>query len=144
MIKYFCDKCDRELESCDIFVLSVTPPEVRSWNDNALTGECILCRECLEKFQYWVLVTNNDEEVKRAEQTEPSKTHDLRTETHACVKDKKKPCADCEYHDWRIDDHIGYISVCNGIGKCPYNIEETITSEPSADVGLPGVNCPGR
>ena len=70
MIKYFCDKCDRELERFDIFVLSVTPPEVRTWDDNALTGECILCRECLEKFQYWVLATNNDEEVKRAEQTE--------------------------------------------------------------------------
>ena len=70
--------------------------------------------------------------MSEAEQTEPSQTHDLRTETHG-VRSKKELCAICEYHDWKIDEHIGYISVCKGIGKCPYNVVEIITSEPSTD-----------
>ena len=39
------------------------------------------------------------------------------------------PCGSCEYHDWEWDEHIGFRNICNGIGKCPYNVEETITSE---------------
>ena len=70
--------------------------------------------------------------LDEAEQTEPSQTHEIHTETHG-VRSKKELCAKCEYHDWKIDEHIGYISVCNGIGRCPYNIVETITSEPHTD-----------
>ena len=54
MIKYFCDKCDKELENYDIFTIPVTPPEIRRWDDDARTGECILCRECLDAFQGWL------------------------------------------------------------------------------------------
>ena len=43
---------------------------------------------------------------------------------------KQKPCGSCEYHDWEWDDHIGFRDICKGIGRCPYNVEETVTSEP--------------
>lgn len=57
MIKYFCDKCDKELENYDIFTITVTPPEIRRWDDAARTGECILCRKCLDAFQGWLSVS---------------------------------------------------------------------------------------
>lgn len=54
MIKYFCDKCNRELENYDIFTVTVTPPEIRRWDDNARTGTGILCRECWGRFEGWI------------------------------------------------------------------------------------------
>lgn len=60
MIKYFCDKCEKELENYDIFALTVTPPEIRRWDDDARTGECILCRECLDAFQGWLGLKKTD------------------------------------------------------------------------------------
>lgn len=54
MIKYFCDKCGKELENTDIFTVEVTPPEIRRWDDDALTGICIMCRDCLKAFQKWL------------------------------------------------------------------------------------------
>lgn len=62
MIKYFCDKCEKELEDYDIFTITVTLPEIRRWDDNARTGDCILCRECLDAFQGWLGLkkTNGD------------------------------------------------------------------------------------
>ena len=56
MIKYFCDKCDKELEDYDIFTVTVTPPEVRQWTDDARTGTGILCRECLKKMENWMML----------------------------------------------------------------------------------------
>ena len=47
----------------------------------------------------------------------------------------KKPCGKCEYHDWKWDEHIGYVDICKGIGRCPYNVQETITSEPQTERG---------
>ena len=54
MIKYFCDKCNKELENYDIFTVDVIPPEIRTWEDDANTGTCILCRVCLKEFQKWL------------------------------------------------------------------------------------------
>ena len=54
MIKYFCDKCGKELENVDIFTVEVTPPEIRRWDDDARTGVCIMCRDCLDAFQKWL------------------------------------------------------------------------------------------
>ena len=51
MIKYFCDMCEKQLEEWDIFTVTVTPPEIRQWTDDAYTGACILCRNCLKLFQ---------------------------------------------------------------------------------------------
>lgn len=51
MIKYFCDMCEKQLEEWDIFTVTVTPPEIRQWTDDAYTGTCILCRTCLKLFQ---------------------------------------------------------------------------------------------
>lgn len=53
MVKFFCDKCERELEEIEIFTITVTPPEVRSWSDNERTGTGILCRDCLERLEGW-------------------------------------------------------------------------------------------
>lgn len=41
---------------------------------------------------------------------------------YVCQAERKLPCAKCEYHDWEWDEHIGYRHICNGIGKCPYNV----------------------
>lgn len=60
MIKYFCDKCDRELDSFEIFTITVAPPEIRAWADEARTGTCILCPNCLEVFEGWVKVRTVD------------------------------------------------------------------------------------
>ena len=67
MIKYFCDKCDKELENCDIFTITVTPPEIRRWDDAARTGDCILCRECLDAFQGWLEVIEETEKLTEEE-----------------------------------------------------------------------------
>ena len=60
MIKYFCDKCDKELAHYDVFTVTVTPPEIRQWLDDAMSGECILCRECLKKMQDWIMRRQNE------------------------------------------------------------------------------------
>ena len=48
---------------------------------------------------------------------------------------KKKSCADCEYHDWEVDEHIGFRDICNGIGKCPNKTEpqKEVTACPIID-----------
>ena len=57
MIKYFCDKCGREIGDFnmnEIFTVKVEPPEVRSWQDDTETGTYILCYQCVRKFNDWV------------------------------------------------------------------------------------------
>ena len=98
-------------------------------------GECIECH-------YEPKTELNCSEIPNNCKTQTD-THDKRTETHECVEKPKvkKPCAKCEYHDWVWDEHFGYGSVCNGIGKCPYHVEETITSEPKTE---PQTDCAWR
>lgn len=67
MIKYFCDKCGKELENVDIFTVEVTPPEIRRWDDDARTGVCIMCRECLDAFQGWLSISEQDEQQRERE-----------------------------------------------------------------------------
>ena len=55
MIKYFCDKCGKQLENYDIFTVEITPPEIRQWEDNAYTADpFILCRNCMKSFHVWI------------------------------------------------------------------------------------------
>lgn len=60
MIKYFCDKCGKELKQFDnelsfeLFKVTVDPPEIRKWSDSAETGTYILCYECVRKFNKWL------------------------------------------------------------------------------------------
>ena len=55
MVKYFCDKCNKELEEYEVFAVTVFSPDVRSWNDDAKTGDGILCTECVDAFQKWLM-----------------------------------------------------------------------------------------
>lgn len=60
MIRYFCDKCGKELDSfnntitSDTFTITVKPPEIRKWSDDAETGIYILCYDCVRKFNKWI------------------------------------------------------------------------------------------
>ncbi len=60
MIKYFCDKCGKELEhfdnefTSDLFKVTVDPPDIRKWADDAETGTYILCYNCVRKFNKWL------------------------------------------------------------------------------------------
>ena len=60
MIKYFCDKCGKELPlfnnefTSDMFKITVEPPEVRRYADNAETGSYTLCYGCVRKFNKWL------------------------------------------------------------------------------------------
>lgn len=60
MIRYFCDKCGKELDSfngtisSDTFKVTIEPPEVRRWADDAETGTYILCYDCVRAFNKWV------------------------------------------------------------------------------------------
>ena len=61
MIRYFCDKCGKELDSnnteyfmSDTFKVTIEPPEVRRWADDAETGTYILCYDCIRKFNKWI------------------------------------------------------------------------------------------
>ena len=67
MIKYFCDKCGKEIGDFnmnDVFTVKVEPPEVRSWRDEADTGTYILCYNCVRKLNKWL--NKNDDFVKYA------------------------------------------------------------------------------
>ena len=55
MVKYFCDKCNKELEEYEVFVVTVFSPEISSWNDDAKTGDCILCTKCVDEFRNGLL-----------------------------------------------------------------------------------------
>ena len=60
MIKYFCDKCGKELEhfdnefTSDLFKITVDPPNIRKWADDAEIGTYILCYNCVRKFNKWL------------------------------------------------------------------------------------------
>lgn len=59
MIKYFCDKCNKELNintftNTDVFTVSIEPPELRKWTDDAETGTYILCYSCVREFNKWI------------------------------------------------------------------------------------------
>ena len=66
MIRYFCDKCGKELDSfngtisSDTFKVTIEPPEIRRWADDAETGTYILCYDCVRKFNKWVGDWKND------------------------------------------------------------------------------------
>lgn len=66
MIKYFCDKCGKEIgddvTTAKVFTVTVEPPEVRAWKDEAETGTYILCYDCVRKFNKWII--KNDDAVK--------------------------------------------------------------------------------
>lgn len=55
MIKYFCDKCNCELCEYEIYTITVTPPEIRCWDDDE-AGTDILCRKCWERFEAWIRI----------------------------------------------------------------------------------------
>ena len=50
MTKYFCDRCRKEIGKFKIFTVTVEPPEVRSWADNAEAGTYIFCYDCVRKL----------------------------------------------------------------------------------------------
>lgn len=53
MIKYFCDRCGEEIgdfNMSQIFTVTVEPPEIRSWEADAITGTYILCYDCLKEL----------------------------------------------------------------------------------------------
>lgn len=56
MIKYFCDKCGKELPlfnnefTSGMFKVTIEPPEIRRWADNAETESYILCYGCVRKL----------------------------------------------------------------------------------------------
>lgn len=57
MIKYFCDKCGKEIGDFnlnEVFTIKVEPPEVRAWMDDAETGIYILCFDCTKKLNKWI------------------------------------------------------------------------------------------
>ncbi len=57
MIKYFCDKCGKEISTdifIDVFEVKIKPPEIRSWSDDAETGIYFLCNDCTEKLNKWI------------------------------------------------------------------------------------------
>ena len=70
MIKYFCDKCGKELPlfnnefTADMFKVTVDPPDIRKWSDEAETGTYILCYDCVRKLNKWI--NKNDDFVKHA------------------------------------------------------------------------------
>ena len=61
MIKYFCDKCGKELNNfndsnrfaSDAFTVRVEPPEIRRWTADAETGTYILCYDCAKALNDW-------------------------------------------------------------------------------------------
>lgn len=60
MIKYFCDKCGKELSS-DVFEVEVKPPEIRTWLDEAEAGTYILCYDCTRKLNKWIKTSEKAE-----------------------------------------------------------------------------------
>lgn len=65
MIKYFCDKCGKELPlfnnefTSDMFKVTIEPPEIRRWADDAETGNYMLCYACVRKFNKWLYESDN-------------------------------------------------------------------------------------
>ena len=72
MIKYFCDKCGKELPhdgfTADIFKVEVEPPEIRRWTDEAETGTYILCYNCVRKFNKWLYESDSKYIAMKQEQ----------------------------------------------------------------------------
>ena len=57
MIKYYCDKCDKEVERYIMFTVTITPPEIRQYGDDDIfdySGSGILCRDCIKEFEKWL------------------------------------------------------------------------------------------
>ena len=60
MIKYFCDKCGKEIESfIGGFMIKVEPPELRTMATEAETGSYILCYNCVRKLNKWINKTDD-------------------------------------------------------------------------------------
>ena len=56
MIKYFCDRCGKEInyKSYELFKVTVEPPEVRSCMDGAETETYILCYNCVKGISKFI------------------------------------------------------------------------------------------
>ena len=54
MIRYFCDRCGEEIGKFKTFAVTVEPPEVRTWEDNAVIGSYILCYDCTKGLNEWL------------------------------------------------------------------------------------------
>jgi hypothetical protein len=55
MIRYFCDKCNKEIgEHSELFKIEIEPPEIRRWRDDAETGTYIMCYDCVRLLNKWI------------------------------------------------------------------------------------------
>ena len=69
MIKYFCDKCGKELPlfndafTSDMYTVKIEPPEVRRLVDKAETGTYNLCYGCVLKFNKWLHESDKEESL---------------------------------------------------------------------------------
>ncbi len=70
MIKYFCDKCGKELQvfgselSSDVFKLKLQPPEIRKMSEMTDDENYILCYNCARLFTKWI--NRKDDFVREA------------------------------------------------------------------------------
>lgn len=63
MIRYFCDRCGREIEeSTGCFTVTIQAPEIRSWADDGLysRADYQICRSCITEIDGFIGAINTD------------------------------------------------------------------------------------
>ena len=68
MIRYFCDKCGKEIGDFnmnEVFTVTVESPEVCKWSDEAGAGTYILCNNCVQKLNKWINKVDDRRYAKR-------------------------------------------------------------------------------
>ena len=56
MIKYFCDKCGKEVGEFEAYTVSVKAPEIKSWADQYMYEQrgYQVCRDCMAKVAEFI------------------------------------------------------------------------------------------
>ena len=62
MIRYFCDRCGREIDECSAFNIRIQAPEIRSWADDGLyrRADYQICQTCIKEIDGFIGAFSTD------------------------------------------------------------------------------------
>ena len=62
MIKYYCDRCGKEMDGLHMFVIEIRPPVIRTLSDEAYAKGYQICRDCIEDVDNFIRAKQSGKE----------------------------------------------------------------------------------
>lgn len=89
MIKYFCDKCGKEIGEFEAYTILVEAPEIKSWADQYMYERrgYHVCRDCLAKIANFIEPKPTKKFEDEPQTERPTQCSECKV-WHRCFKEK--------------------------------------------------------